>query len=89
MREVYSHYQPFLPLTSQETQRMDEAIDLIGGIQFNVFNIKEFFAMILYKQIFNIYRVPSFLSYVTEGNLIKGLTRLGLRLVEHVKDVSK
>jgi len=26
---------------------------------------------------------------VTEGNLIKGLTRLGLRLVEHVKDVSK
>jgi len=32
MREVYSHYQPFLPLTSQETQRMDEAIDLIGGI---------------------------------------------------------
>ena len=68
---------------------MNEAIDLIGGIQFNVFDLKEFMSMFLYKEVFNIYRVPSYLSYITEGNLIKGLSRLGLRVVEHVKVKSK
>lgn len=46
-------------------------------------------SMFLYKEIFTLYRVPSFLSYVTEGNLVKGLTRLGLRAIDTVKIRSK
>lgn len=81
-------YSPPLPFDIEETANLQQSEDFIGDPLINSLSLKTFYDMFTYKDVFQYYRAPNFVSFVSQANLKKSFYMLGLHVTQDTLDAS-
>lgn len=79
LRETIRIYDPPIKFTSHEKQDLHYIKDFISTATINQLDLKQFYAMFMYKDAFEYYKMPNFNSFINEANLQKALYMLGFK----------
>ena len=89
LRACIRKYAPPIEFSVQEESNLQYAQDFIGTPKIHSLNLKQFYDMFQYRDVFEYYKAPNFISYVSKANMDKSFYFLGLKVTEDTLEASK
>jgi len=79
IRNGIEAYEAPIPLTLEETQWMQWSQDFVSNPVLDEYDLKQWYSMAMFDNVFSFYKQSAFTSFITEAKLRMGLYVLGYK----------